>query len=62
MLELILKRLRPIAAKSDIELVFESFRPVVAEVDEVKLTLALSNLIENAIKYNHPNGNVWLSL
>ena len=40
LLELILKRLRPIAAKSDIELVFESFRPVVAEVDEVKLTLA----------------------
>ena len=51
MLELILKRLRPIAATRDIELVFESFRPITAEVDEVKLTLAFSNLIENAIKY-----------
>lgn len=62
LLELILKRLRPIAAKSDIELVFESFRPVVAEVDEVKLTLALSNLIENAIKYNVESGWVHVSL
>ena len=62
LLELILKQLRPIAAKSDIELVFESFRPVVAEVDEVKLTLALSNLIENAIKYNVESGWVHVSL
>ena len=62
LLELILKRLRPIAAESDIELVFESFRPVVAEVDEVKLTLALSNLIENAIKYNVESGWVHVSL
>ena len=62
LLELILKRLRPIAAKSDIELVFESFRPVVAEVDEVKLTLALSTLIENAIKYNVESGWVHVSL
>ena len=62
LLELILKRLRPIAAKADIELVFESFRPVVAEVDEVKLTLALSNLIENAVKYNKEGGWVHVSL
>ena len=40
----------------------ESFRPVVAEVDEVKLTLALTNLIENAIKYNNPDGWVHVSL
>ena len=56
LLELILKRLRPIAAKRNIELVLESFRPVTAEVDEVKLTLALSNLVENAIKYNKDDG------
>ena len=36
--ELILKRLRPIARKKDVEVVFESVRPVVAEVDEVKMT------------------------
>lgn len=54
--ELILKRLRPIARKLDVEVVFESVRPVVAEVDEVKMTLIMSNLVENAIKYNKVHG------
>lgn len=62
LLELILKRLRPIAAKNNIELVFESFRPVSAEIDEVKFTLAISNLVENAIKYNSKDGWVHVSL
>lgn len=62
LLELTLKRLRPIASKRNIELIFESFRPVIAEVDEVKLTLAISNLIENAIKYNFDDGWVRISL
>lgn len=61
-LELILKRLRPIAQKQNIEMVFESFREVTAEVDEVKLTLALTNFVENAIKYNKENGWVHVSL
>lgn len=56
LLEMILKRLRPIAQQQNIELVLESFRPVTAEVDEVKLSLAFTNLIENAIKYNNPGG------
>lgn len=54
--ELILKRLRPIARKKDVEVVFESIRPVMAEVDEVKMTLIMSNLVENAIKYNKEHG------
>lgn len=58
----ILKRLRPIAAKRDIELVLDSYKPVMAEVDETKLTLALSNLVENAVKYNHEGGWVHLSI
>ncbi len=62
LLELILKRLRPIAAMTNIEVLFESFRPVTAEIDEVKLTLAISNLVENAIKYNSENGWVHVSL
>lgn len=62
LLERIMKRLRPIAQKQNVELVMESFRPVVAEVDELKLTLALTNLIENAIKYNNPDGWVHVSL
>ena len=62
LIELILKRLRPIAAKKNVELVLESFKPILAEVDETKLTLALSNLIENGIKYNQENGWVHVSL
>lgn len=55
-LELLLKRLGPIASRADVKLIFESRRPVSAEVDEVKLTLALSNLVENGIKYNNKGG------
>lgn len=62
LLELLLKRIKPIAAKRNIEVVYESFREVIGEVDEVKLSLALSNLIENAVKYNNDGGNVHVSL
>ena len=62
LLETIMKRLRPIAEKQNIELVLESFRPVSAEIDEVKLSLALTNLVENAIKYNKEGGWVHVSL
>ena len=55
-LELLLKRLGPIAARAGVKIIFESRRPVSADVDEVKLTLALSNLVENAIKYNIEDG------
>ena len=60
--ELICKRLRPIARKKDIEVVFESLRPVTAEVDEVKMTLIINNLVENAIKYNVEHGSVKIVL
>lgn len=62
LLEQILRRIKPIAAKRNIELVFESYRPVLAEVDEVKLSLAVNNLIENAVKYNFDDGWVRVSL
>ena len=62
LLELLLKRIKPLAAKRNIEVVFESFREVVGEIDEVKLSLAFSNLIENAVKYNNEGGNVHVSL
>lgn len=60
--EVMLRRLRPIARKRDIEVMFESIRPVKASVDEVKLSLVLSNLVENAIKYNVENGWVKVTL
>ncbi len=56
LVEIILKRCKPIADKQGVELVFESFRPVTAEIDEVKMSLAISNLVENAIKYNRTEG------
>ena len=46
LLELVLKRLKPLAQKKNIELLFESFRPVVAQIDEVKITqVMLSNIM-----------------
>lgn len=60
--ELTLKRLRPIARKKDVEVVFESMRQVTAEVDEVKMTLIMTNLVENAIKYNKDHGWVKVTL
>lgn len=55
-LELTLKRLGPIAARANVKLVFESRRKVSAEIDEVKMNLAFTNLVENAIKYNVDGG------
>jgi len=60
--EMILKRLRPIARKKDIELVLNESREIIADVDEVKISLALSNLVENAIKYNNEHGWVHVTL
>ena len=62
MIEAILKRLKPIADQKDIDLIYESVREVNAEVDEVKLTLAISNLVENGIKYNKEHGYVKVRL
>ena len=58
----ILKRLRPIAKKRNVELIYESIREVTADVDEVKLSLAINNLVENAVKYNIENGWVRVTL
>ena len=62
LLEKIMKRLTPIASSLSVEIVFESYRDVSAMVDEVKMSLALTNLIENSIKYNKENGRVKVSL
>ncbi len=56
LVELILRRMRPIAMKRNVELIFESRRSVVAQIDEVKITQVLTNLVENAIKYNKEDG------
>ncbi len=56
LLEAIFKRLHPIAKEGKIDLILESHRQVTAEVDEVRISLAFTNLIENAIKYNKEEG------
>lgn len=60
--ESILKQLRPIAEQRNIDIIFESVRPVKAQMDEVKMGMAVRNLIENAIKYNYDDGWVRVSL
>lgn len=62
LVEQILKRLRPIANRRKVELIFESIREVTADVDEMKLSLAITNLVENAIKYNMEEGWVRVTL
>lgn len=62
LVEMVLKRLRPIARKRNIEVIFESMREVTADIDEVKLSLAINNLVENAIKYNKEDGWVRVTL
>ncbi|MGI6118467.1 MAG: sensor histidine kinase [Bilifractor sp.] len=56
MLSVIIKRLNPLAKRQNVELLYESFRPVNAEIDQTKIALAITNIIENAIKYNKPEG------
>lgn len=62
LMEVILKRLTPLAEKRSIEITFESFQEVEADIDKVKFTLAISNLIENGIKYNVDGGWIRVSL
>jgi signal transduction histidine kinase len=62
LIEDVLKRVRPIARKQNIELTYESIREVRADVDEVKLSLAIMNLVSNAIKYNRDGGEVHVTL
>ncbi len=62
MMETIIKTVKPLANQREIDLSFESYREVKADVDVVKLSLAISNLIENAVKYNVDNGWIKCSL
>ncbi|MBE5830749.1 MAG: two-component sensor histidine kinase [Butyrivibrio sp.] len=60
--ENVLKRMRPIAKEHNIDLILESKRAITAEIDEVKISLVIMNLVENAIKYNKDNGFVRVEL
>lgn len=60
--ETVLKRVRPLAREKDVELLLVSEREVRAEADEVKMVMILTNLIENAVKYNREHGKVKVTL
>ena len=61
-LQQLIKTLTPLAEQSEVELLYEEKMPVEAEVDETKLSLAIMNLMENAIKYNKKGGWVKVTL
>ncbi|MCR5774686.1 MAG: HAMP domain-containing histidine kinase [Lachnospiraceae bacterium] len=62
MLQQLIKTLTPLAEESGVSLFYEEKVPVKADIDETKLSLAIMNLIENAIKYNKENGWVRVTL
>ena len=62
MVESVLRRIRPIAKNRDIELTLVSMREVYAQIDEVKMTMVITNLIENAVKYNRDHGKVRVTI
>lgn len=62
LLEQVIKRIQPIGAKRNIAILFDCQHPVSAEVDVTKISLAFSNLIENAVKYNVDEGWVKVML
>ena len=58
LVEDILKRLYPLAEQKQIVLLYEDVRQVTLDADEVKLSLAISNIVENGIKYTPKGGTV----
>lgn len=62
MLRDIVKRLSPLASDKEIELSFQATKEVLLKGDEVKLSLAISNLVDNGIKYTPAGGHVKVSV
>jgi signal transduction histidine kinase len=58
LVEGILKRLSPLAEQKKVVLLYEEVRPVQINADEIKLALAISNIVENGIKYTPRGGTV----
>lgn len=61
LLQDIIKTLEPIAAKQGVELQTDC-RPVIVRANKQHLKELLLNLIGNAIKYNKPNGMVYVTI
>ena len=57
----IVRRLNPLAGLKDISLHHDEQRDITIKADEMKLALAISNLVENGIKYTPRGGSVTIS-
>ena len=62
LLEVVLNRVLPIAKDNNIEVIFDNYRDVYAEIDENRMIMSLTNIVENSVKYNRPGGSVRVSL
>ena len=58
----IAKRLQPLASAKQVDLQMDYLKEIKADTDEMKLSLAISNLVDNAIKYTPENGTVKVTL
>jgi len=58
LVEDVINRLAPIAKQKDVLLLYESRQLIYLYADELKLSLAISNIIENGIKYTPQKGTV----
>ncbi len=58
----IIKRIRYIATGKNIEIDFKMEEDFEIEVDQIKIDLAIANLIDNAVKYTNENGKVTVEI
>lgn len=61
LVEEIFEALEPIAAQYQVAL-WQDCEPLAIEASARQLRELLMNLVSNGIKYNHPGGNVWVSI
>lgn len=61
LLDEIFESAEPIAAEYQVSLHGEA-APVIVEASAKQLRELIMNLVNNGIKYNHPGGNVWVSI
>lgn len=61
LVEEIFEALEPIAAQYQVTL-WQDCEPLAIEASARQLRELLMNLVSNGIKYNHPGGNVWVSI
>ncbi|MFZ5965762.1 MAG: sensor histidine kinase [Bacillota bacterium] len=62
LIENVLRRLKPLADKKNIDLIFYGEEKIQIQLDQIKIHQALTNIIYNGIKYTGEGGRVEISL